>query len=307
MGDQFPFLVIARDYYSKFLGFTFRNGNMLPLDGGIPAVALPAYSTALGTETLRATNFPVASANPYVTFSEIADGLALNNGLSVVNADPDAGVGSASFAFHSGYPDSLQVEVGVQSNNETIATTNAIATQTAPPASSGTISVDFSTLLPAFATAAVDSSDPIRPSASWDVSAPLAAAAGVFVGIPWNHRGVDGGNPQNGSWTIIAPAGSSSTGQVKAPALPASSSAWLPWAGSTWPSIPTVAAIQADSAPSYTTLRKTAAQLAPVVLANNRPIGSVGATYGPTLPPLSANVTMRVTMIYPGAIVLPAR
>ena len=283
-GGTFPVLVEALNSDDPNpLGFTYQNGNTLPLDGGIAHVSLNgAWSTVSPTQSISLANVPSALTT-YTSYGEIANGVALGQ-PSYVTPDGDGGA-TGTFPVHPGYAASAQSEANVSSYRNSGVAVSAVATRT-PPSDGGSSSFDLSTLLPLIDDVTLDSSQPGRPTVTWVTEAgSLAAASGTLAVLTWTAP--DDASGIFGTWMILAPPTATS---VQAPELPASLAAWAPSADATFSSPASVIVVQGSFLSSYAQLRSLFSTL-PVTNA----LLSDNLSQGPVVPPLPVDGTLRLT------------
>jgi len=293
----FPVLVTALGGEGSVpIGYTWQNGNTIPLDGGVAHVAMSGpWVTAFSSDSIAAQNVPFVG-NQYVTYGEITDGVSTSS-TTYVTAD-DAGDGLSAFTGHPGFAPAVQNEVMVSSNGDGWISVSAIATR-APFAADGGASFDLSTALPLINAYTIDagaSSDdaggPEQPYVGWATDAgSLASASGVAVQINWNWSGP--GIYGYGTWTIVAPPTATS---VTAPMLPPQVAGWAPNANSYIETPPTILVAQSSSLPTYAAFRSQFATLPATQAVLNGNYNN-----SPTIPPLPANGTVRVSgIVSPG-------
>jgi len=290
----FPVLVIAQggpDAGNALLGYTWQDGNTIPLDGGMAHVVMTGpWETDLTNQTLVAENLP-SSAAPYGSYSEIASNVATP---TTVSFSPDAGF--LAFAGHPGFAAAVQSEVGASLGNNGIYSTTAIATRGPFVGDSGT-TIDFSTALPLITWVNQDAGFPTsdaaippsaQPSASWGTDAgSLASVSGVVVQFSWYNYGDGAGGQTYGTWTVVAAPTATS---VTAPALPPELAEWgLGPNASLYPT-PIVIAVQSASLPTYTAFRSQFAALPVTAAFSNQ-------TNGPIIPALPAAGTLKLTAV----------
>jgi hypothetical protein len=284
----FPILVQALgpsgEYGESLLGFTYQNGNTLPLDGGTAHVTLNGpWSTTLTTQSIAVQN-ELETQYTYSEYTEIANGVGDGNG-QYVEPGTDGG-GSAQYTAYPGYPTSIQSEVNVSATRGPNIAVSAIATRGAPSLDGGTATFDMSTLLPLLDNVTLDMSQPAQPTVSWVTEAgSLAGASGTIVMVTWNGTN-DGGDVQ-GTWTIVAPPTATS---VQAPLLPAALSAWEPTADANFSTSPAVIVVQGSFLAGYADLRAQFAGLSSLQGVTQDTFLSAGAV--PTLP---VDGTVRLT------------
>ena len=270
---KFPLLVIAQNATFLPVGFTYQKGNSITTDdAGIAHASLAGgtwTTTAPLTQTVQTSNSS-GTLSGAIGFSEIAGGVPLQTSSFLPSPD-DAGAQGSAYIVHPGYADAVQAEVNVLTivSGASLA---AIATQSAPPTTSGTTSLDVSTLLPSITNATVDSTTPAQPGMSWTSASSLASTAGFIVQIGWTAS-TDAGTV-SGTWTIYAPPSATS---VKAPALPSSATGWAPPTGASF-AFPTLAAVKATFLPGYDAFR---AQTSSFPMPN---VYQTGVAIVPTLP-----------------------
>lgn len=274
---QFPLLAVARDDEGDALAYSFEKPNALATDGGQTSIVMTGAWNPMGTETVSVTGTAAADGQ-YVSYSEVAAGVSTSQ-TSYEPAFEDAGVQSSSFASHPIYPDFVQTELTAYESQPGVGMVTAIATRTAAP--TGIASFDASDLLPLITDASVDSTDPTRPTVAWTSAAPLTGAVGTIAEMFWYDEGL----AQSGAWTIVVP---SSVTSVQVPILPGTAASLAPGANAVWDAPPTVAAIGGGNLVDYTAFRRTAGQLATQLQPDSTP----------TVPPLSSDGTMKVTLTH---------
>jgi hypothetical protein len=300
---QFPLLAIAANAeIGQELAYTYQLANPEP-DGTLPdgATSLPIaltrpWSTSSAIATIDSTNAPSVfddgentSLAPDVSLSyfEIAGGVSYS-GTQAPGGSSDGGAQTGQFVMHPGYPDFVQGQALASQGTSNGIVVTAAATRAASQATSLTMSFDLSTL-PLITAASLDSTDggtTAQPNVTWTSAGSLAAATGIFASTQWfSSTTTDAGTSYvSGTWTLLAPPTATS---MRAPALPASLSAWAPAADASFTSLPRVGAVKASTLPGYAGLRAV--------------FGSLSLIAGyPIVPPtLSTNGTIYVVGIYP--------
>ncbi len=277
---KFPVLAIATDANALVTGFSFKKGNAIGADGGTAQVTGLSAWANVGSVNVTATNAGTQLAS--LGYSEIANGVALTTQASVM---PAAGTATATTATYPGYADAVQFEAG-----RFTAATGAylsiamIAKRTAPPATAQ--SFDLAQLLPAMTNVVADTSVTARPAVTLTVAGTVTGADGLAVQMSWSASSVDAGRT-TGQWIIVAPP---TTTTVKAPAMPAALSAWLPPSGAAFDS-PAAMIVDSDRIPGYDQLRTALATF---------PRPTTISPFGVAIPPLPSDGTLRVSVIlYP--------
>jgi hypothetical protein len=218
-------LVEAYDANANLLGFTFQKGYALSgIDGGALAVSLAAdtWSTTTTKQELAIANQPDGSA---VTTHVGEAANAVLRQLPQLTVVDDAGVQHTVVTTHVGYAAALQTEVAISNPQWAIGT----AVGAAPPASSGALTIDATSLgkLPQITSVTADSSVAGRPKLTWTLAqGSLGVTTGLVAYTSWSQT--DAGTSINGNWTVVAP---SSVTSIQVHALPASASSYQPPAG----------------------------------------------------------------------------
>jgi hypothetical protein len=191
--------------------------------------------------------------------------------------------------MHPGYPDATQTEGSVAFHDVAFTAEIAAATRAGVATTSQSVSMDLTTL-PFLTAAHIDGADAgtaAQPITTWTTeSAAPATTAGVGVAFTWTSTPLDGGSSVYGSWTILAPPSATS---VRAPALPASDSDYVPASNAVYGVTPQVALLQGSAVPSYAVLRAQFGALLPLF--------SGGSSL--EMPPLAADGTLAVSVVYP--------
>jgi hypothetical protein len=285
----FPMLLEAFDTNDIPLGYLFKNGNAppTPADGGDAAteqLALAgAWSTNYTTQTVNITNVPDGGLTFMPILSEVVSGTLTTNPQLIIQ-------GNSAFWTHPGFADFVQVEA---SSTVYFLSGLAMATALPAPTASATIDMDLTPLgsMPVLSGAGVDTTDPARPAFTWTTSSgSLSTVTGIVVFASFSGAG-DAGTT-GGNWTLVAPAQSQTS--LKAPALPASLSAWIsPSVGFTGGSNVEVWGLQGSALPTYGAVRAAASTF------KEQPACDIYAPIVPALP--AAGTTLMVTM-WSGAI-----
>jgi hypothetical protein len=234
-----PVVLYARDRLGADLGFAFKKG-IVPVQGGTASVTgLSSWATAFGSFSVGGINLPRAAE---CTLMEIADEVALTqNGL--VNPDP------AKFRTLPGYADAFQSELELRGNGGILTAVTFVTTRTPPPIDGAAQTFDATTLLPALTGAKADTTDIARPRITWTASGSLATTIGAFARVSYLLTR-DGGQPEQGGWSFVAPPGVTS---IDAPVLPASLAAWVP--NVTFVNVDALGFMGSDLVPSYDAFR----------------------------------------------------
>lgn len=289
-GAALPLLVQAQDANNDVLGFAFQNN--VPLSGfdagaevlGV-SLASNSWLTTTTTQTVAVTNQPDGGSPVTTTVSESADRIL--RPLYPQFVTDDAGEQQTLVTTHLGYADTVQVEAMLQSSPLwTIAT----ATESAPPTTSGTITIDATPLgtLPQITGLTVDgTTTPAQPKLTWTLSQGTLASSttGLVANFFWNGM-TDAGSFANGSWTVVAP---SSATSIQLPALPASAGAYAPIAGATYQTV--FQGLVGTAVPTYAQLRTVGTTVAAPV--------SQGCFQSPVLPYVPSG-TLSVTIYESG-------
>jgi hypothetical protein len=293
----FPVLVLAQagpDAGYAVIGYTWQDGNTIPLDGGMANVVMTGpWETATTTQTITAENIP-STGLPYSVYSELA------NNVATPSTEGLAGTGmstvAVTFAGHPAFATAVQNEVGQTSNGDGLFAQTAIATRGPFVGDSG-VTLDLSTALPLINWVVQDAGFPTsdaavppsgQPYAAWGTDAgSLASVSGVVVQFSWYDEGENGQN--YGTWTIVAPPTATS---VTAPALPPQLSLWGVAPSVYFNQAPIVAAVQSSALPTYTAFRNQFAAL-PITAG----FTSTYAPIPPLIPALPAAGTIKVTAV----------
>jgi hypothetical protein len=278
-----PVLAEAYDVNGALLGFTFQKSNALAgFDAGagtLPvSLAAATWSTSTTTQELAVANAQDGGPSPSFYSSEVANGVV--HQLSQQTVVDDAGAQHTEVTTHVGYADTLQSEADISSAQWAISS----AVGTAPPTSSGTVTIDATSLatLPQITAVSVDPTVPAQPKLTWTLSqGSLAVATGLVSYTQWQATS-DAGTSINGNWTVVAP---SSATSIQAPALPASSGAYQPPAGAQLQG--TVQGLVGSVISSYAKLRTVGATIASPA--------TTGCVASPVLPALGSG-TLSVTI-----------
>ena len=246
------------------LAYAFAKGLPAgPTDGGAGSATAGPWVVPTDA-TVTAKNLP-ADSNVNALLFEIADNLAIENPTGSSTALV-ADAATATFKVAPGFADAYQFAVRVRpfatfGASQTVAKRGAVATST---------DVDLAALLPTLESADITTTTSLRPQVDWTTvgGATLNATDGGSVFISWYNSVSE----TNGAWTIIVAPG---TKTVKAPALPASLSAWAPRSadeagqGASFNS-PTVLFVEGDIVPDYDAFRSAAALVLPSAEVNDR-------------------------------------
>jgi hypothetical protein len=287
---HYPVLLTASDVNGTPVGYDWQKGNAIaPDDAGISHVTVSnPWSTTSDTLTVSGSGVPafLYGDDTTIALTSVTTGVPTQSS-SEFGPVTDAGV-SWPFTVPAGYADSIQAEANVSSFDINFGVAiSAVATRGAPPADSGTTSIDMSPLLPTFNAASVDvtSTDAgaAQPLVNWSLidAGSVAAADGVLVTLLWS------GGSSPGVWTLVAPPTATS---VQTPALPPSAP-YAPSSSAFWPTVPAVAIVQASFFGGYAGLRAQAGTAGLTSLVAN----SWGS--GAIVPPLPANGTLEMTAV----------
>ncbi|HEY3019789.1 MAG TPA: hypothetical protein VGJ32_06330 [Solirubrobacteraceae bacterium] len=187
------------------------------------AVTLPAW-TAARTLDVTAQNVPAAATSvraqielgsgtaPYA--AEFQDWFAGGDPISPFHLHLPGGSFQSAVSYV--VTASTQLPDGSQSGR-TISGT--VASPYAP------LAVDLAALLPALGDVTMTTTEPARPVVAWTAESPLPGGASGLVALSWQDA-----QQRIHYWFIVVPVSSS----VRAPALPAGLSAWLPTADRTF-------------------------------------------------------------------------
>jgi hypothetical protein len=230
-------LAIANDGAGTPLAFAFAKGAPPPApDGGTGAVALGAWLTPAPLE-VTVTNAPAGSLDAIVAeYSE---------GGTYLGPTKSFTGGTTTLQYAPGFAEALQpvlVHAGPAGG------VRSLIKRVAP---SPTVAFDFATALPALLTGTRNMADLKRPVLSWTAASPLSKSDGGDVILSWRDA-----QERPVSWTLVVPPTATT---VKAPALPAEASAWLP-ASSASRVDATVVFVDVDSLASYDGFRSVAGQ-----------------------------------------------
>ena len=264
-------------------GYSFAK-NLLPVgDGGTVAVTTGAWAAPVDF-TLSVTNRPNADTlvDPWLT--EIAGSIAFpNETFPTPQLDVN---GNAVYKIPSGFADAQQYgfELGTFAGGNSFYSRRVVGKRAAP-ATTGTL--DFADLLPELTSATIDTTDPVRPSITWQSAQSLATTDGGSVNLRWFA-----GSDFYAAWTVIVPP-SATTGTLKLPALPASASAWAPPAtdgGQSPIQPPSVLFIESDALPGYDALRSVGGLAIPPLNAGGNILRDIA---------LPTNGKVRITFVEP--------
>jgi hypothetical protein len=293
----FPVLVVAQggpDAGNGPLGYTWQNGNTIPLDGGVAHVAMTGtWETATTTQTVTADNAP-GSGNAYAAFSEVANNVATSSPTATYLAEALDGSATAVFSGHPGFPTAVQSEVSLRQSQGFVSGT-AIAVNGPFQPDAGT-TLDLSTALPLINWVVQDAgfaapdaaASSAQPFAAWGSDAgSLASVSGVVVQFSWDDYAGSAGTQQSGTWTIVAPPTATN---VTAPLLPPQLATWGVGPSANLYYVPTIVAVQASGAPTYGVFRTQYARL-PVTNA------FLGYNSGALVPALPAAGTLKLTAV----------
>jgi len=278
-----PVLAEAYAVNANLLGFAFQKGNALSgFDAGagsLPvSLAAATWSTSTTTQVLAVVNQQDGGPSPSIYSGEVANGVV--HQLSQQTVVDDAGAQQTVVTTHVGYADTLQSEADILNTQWAI----SAAVGTAPPTSSGTVTIDATSLgsLPQITAVTVDPTVPAQPKLTWTLSqGSLGVTTGLVSYTQWQATS-DAGTVINGNWTIVAP---SSATSIQAPALPASAGAYQPPAGAQLQG--TVQGLVGSVIGSYAKLRTVGAAIA------SPP--SIGCVPVPVLPAFGSG-TLSVTL-----------
>jgi hypothetical protein len=284
----FPALVIASDEGGSPLAFAFKDDNPSGADGGAtPDVTLTgSFISTFGTETIETTNTDPDGLVPVAaSVRQIADGVGYTEQQAVTDVQGD-GSSQTIFTIEPGFASAVQTEVDVQAYDNNGNSLVAAVSREAAPALSGTDSFDMSQLPPEITNATIDASNVETPNIEWDSSSPLSnGTSGVVLSVGWT--GLDGENPQTGTWILIVPSTATS---VSPPALSDSVAGYSPAGDSEW-TLSGVVAVGGSLAPDYDAFRGF---VGGVLTA----FGPAEGTSLPVVPVLPANGTL-VASFYP--------
>lgn len=293
---QVQVLVTANDVMSGGSEYTWQKGLALSDAGVTDAAVTNPWSSSVATVDLAET-LPAYSYELYGTASleMVSGGIPFTVSGEIEEqyiTQVDAGL-QASFSYPVGFPDGVQLETGLYSQNEYpgIGITT-VATRSAPGADAS-VAVDLSQLPPPLTGATVDTTNPAQPVITWspnDAGA-LAASDGLVVSLLWE---VGSGNA-SGVWTFVAPP---SATQVQVPLLPSTVTAFATDGGVFFDNPPTVAYVNTSIVGGYAALRAQAgtAGLTSVMVAADTS-NNGGYLGGPIVPPLPANGTLQMTAV----------
>jgi hypothetical protein len=262
---KFPLLVTAQNANADPIGFAFQNGNTFVSDGGT-SIALAGAWTAPGSMTIGVTNAPGNYATSDVELDEIANGIEI---ASTSNLSADGGVGSTTVVSHPGYADFVESKLGVSGSGQAF---QQVATRTAAPGATGSVSFDLAMVLPTIQSASIATTDPTRPTISWTTSASTASTAGTLFVFSWAGNG-----GLSGGWTMVVPPGTTS---VQAPALPSDAGTWVPPAHPDFTG-PAMWIVSGDALPTYAAARaslQATFALSPTSFSNAVPILAADGT-----------------------------
>lgn len=278
---KFPVLTLALDSASLPVGFAFKKGNTLAVDGGTTQVTGLSAWAMPGTVALTATN--ASASNVFLGYTEIADGVPYS---TATQGPAVAGTLARTFATYPGYADAVQLSAGqtaLVGTRGAFTANTSIAKRSTPPAAA-TASIDLAQLLPAFTDLVDDLTDAARPAETLSFATAPTGADGLVVQMAWSVN-TDSGL-QFGQWIVVAPP---TTTVVKAPALPPSLAAWAPNASSTF-DMPSALLLDSDALAGYDALRPVAASF---------PAPNAFAPTIVLVPPLPVNGTVRISSITP--------
>jgi len=273
------------------LGYTYEKGNALLADGGAtPISPTVPWASAETTQTLSAQNVTSGSSG-WLSFSEIAGGVALSNLMNFGGgSSADGGPLSETNGFvgHPGYAEAVQGEATVYEYLQSFqfdAIRSIAAHSGAPDGSTALPALDLSSVLPEITASSIDTTDagtPSRPVVSWTSAASLATTDGIVSVTQWSVASPDAGPTTNGTWTIVSPPTATS---VVPPSLPAGLGTWT--INNT---VPLVVAVEASFIAGYAQLRATFAALPPTqsLLSDN---------HSTVVPPLPVDGTLRLTAV----------
>jgi hypothetical protein len=293
----FPVLVSALDESDTPIAYTWQDGNVIPADGGIAHVTMTgSWSTALSTQSITETNIPFSDLAQYVSYSEIASGVATPATGQVTDED---GGSYTAFQGHPGFPVAVQNEVSKTSPANGNALAISVFATRGPFDADAGAAFDLSTALPfityvtldgGFATpdADVDAAPLGQPYVGWSSDAgAIAGVSGVVVQVSWQYYSGSGVPTSTGAWTIVAAPTATS---VTAPTLPPQVAGWGPNANADLRQPPLVIAIQSSLVPTYTVFRN---QFATLPATHAFLVDYLSA--GPIVPPLPSSGTLRFT------------
>jgi hypothetical protein len=284
----FPLILEAFDENDDPLGFLSAKSSGFPGapdagDSGAGTVTLGgSWSTSYTTQNVTITDTSDAGIPYGPTVTEAVGGtLTLNPQYH--------GGNPTSFWTHVGYPDFVQVEA----NNSTYYEgAIAIAQAVAPPAASGTLTIDATALssMPQLGGVNVDDSVAAQPTVLWSTitgSASLSTVTGIVTFASWTGGtgGADAG-ASAGTWMIVSPPTAQTS--LQAPVLPPALIAWAPASGASYPNA-NVWGYKGTALPTYGAVRAAASALWEMPAC---------AIYPPIIPALPAvGTSLMVTML----------
>jgi hypothetical protein len=282
----------ADDSSGNPLGYAYSNGHAIgALDGGALDIALPGtWMTTFGAQTIVVGDTDAGGA-PTLAYSEVASGALVP--LTLHGITPDAAVSVADTAYtHLGFAQQVQAEAYFRGGDETIGGT-LLETIAPAPTGNGTVTIDPTPLAsaPTFATSSVDFTTPSQPVISWTLGGgtSLSSSTAAVAIVSWYDQ-LDGGQNQNGTWTIVSP-GTTAT-SLTPPALPPSLAMYAPGTGAGEGSL-TLFAVNGQTAfPTYASFLLAASVL--------QADSNVCDVQSPALPALGAFGTVMVTIYSDG-------
>ena len=165
------------------LGYTYAKGNVLLADGGTtPLSPTVPWASAETTQTLTAQNVTSGSSG-WLSFSEIAGGVALSNLTNFSGGTSDDGgplSESSGFVEHPGYAEAVQGEATLYEYLQHFqfdAIRSIAAHSGVPDGSTALPPLDLSSVLPEITASSIDTTDagtPSQPVVNWTSAASLA-------------------------------------------------------------------------------------------------------------------------------------
>lgn len=179
------------------------------------SVVMPAWSARQPIPTTFV-NFPAGVFTLDAEISPYLDGVEVTTAQS--RAAPTNPVAQPAFGAGLGTTYRVFGEARLDSPNTQMFTGRGFEVPAAPA-----VTVDLATALPIIRSMAVDRTNQSRPVVTYVSDAPIVADGGLAV-LEWT-------TPTRGRWNFVFP---STMTQIRAPALPASVSGWLPTAASVY-------------------------------------------------------------------------
>ena len=306
-GGSFPLLALAEDQNSSELAYAYQKTNAVadagtgPTGGAEIEVTIPGPWATAGSTSVSVANVPTTVSQGYIAYGEVVGGIAYEqygNLLGAEGVPNDAGLPTAPFLAHTGYPDFIQVETNaLLYNNDVQGGTNSgntvVAVATRSSVSAPVTSIDLAMSLPLIVSGSLSYADPTRPTVSWSTSSPTQTSAGSASFVSWQTTEPDAAT-QTGTWLLISPPTQTT---VQAPSL-GSLAAWGPpdtGASIDWQP-PLLAMFNGTFLSGYASLRAASASVwSPTitVVQNGYPQNQA------LVPPLPANGTLEVSAYFP--------